>query len=73
MGLDFNKERKDGKGYVLIVFKVNQGVVVSRAIENLNSAEIAQIIANLETVKSEFVEIFRELIKKDNERMGVSK
>ncbi len=69
--LEFNKARKEGKGYILIISQGNKGILVSRKLDNLTAVEIEQMIGQMEVTKSELLEIVRELIRKDNERMGV--
>jgi hypothetical protein len=59
-------EEKKSKGFVVIVLDKTKGTVVSRNVNGLNAFEIGQIIAELELVKSDLVNIRRELIKRDN-------
>lgn len=52
-----------GQGRIIFLIK-DGNLAVNRELHDLNAGEISQIIAHLEIVKSEFIEIIREMIKK---------
>jgi len=62
---DWEKERKEGKGWVVLVSKGEKGLFVSKGVQNLNFNEIGQLIHHLEIIISELTDVSREILKRE--------